>query len=120
MNAARIIVLILGIAILLINAALVITTLIVPRSASGLASLPMRVVRATFRRISLLARACPPLARGGGPLPPHLAPGPRLPVQRPHPGFLRAGGPRGAPGRLADRGRRGIRPDQLDRKRTRL
>ena len=59
MNAARIIVLILGIAILLINAALVITTLIVPRSASGLASLPMRVVRATFRRISLLARGYP-------------------------------------------------------------
>lgn len=59
MNAARIVGQMAGIAILVISTVIVITVLIVPRSASGLAGFPMRVVRATFRRISLLARSYP-------------------------------------------------------------
>jgi hypothetical protein len=56
MNGARIAVLLVGVAILVINAAGVITVLIVPRSPSGLATMPMRAVRATFRGVARLTR----------------------------------------------------------------
>ena len=56
MNPGRVAVLVLGILLLVANAGSVIKVLIVPRSASGLATRPMRMVRAVFRRVALLAR----------------------------------------------------------------
>jgi hypothetical protein len=57
MNPARVAVLIIGIVVLVANAGSVIKVLIVPRSASGLVTRPMRMVRAGFRRVALLARS---------------------------------------------------------------
>jgi hypothetical protein len=57
MNPARVAVLIIGIVVLVANAGSVIKVLIVPRSASGLVTRPMRMVRAGFRRAALLARS---------------------------------------------------------------
>jgi hypothetical protein len=59
MNAARLAVLLLGVAILVTNAVSVIAVLIVPRSASGLVTAPMHAVRLTFRRVAALARSYP-------------------------------------------------------------
>ena len=56
MTAVRGLVLVVGIGILVLNAAGVIRVLIVPRPATGLATIPMRGVRITFRRLALVAR----------------------------------------------------------------
>jgi hypothetical protein len=57
MNAARIGVLLVGVAILVANAVAVIDVLIVPRSSGKWAALPMRAVRGLFRKLALLARS---------------------------------------------------------------
>ncbi len=57
MNAARIGVLLVGVAILVANAVAVIAVLIVPRSSGKWAALPMRAVRGLFRKLALLARS---------------------------------------------------------------
>ncbi len=59
MNAARVIVALVGIAVLVANAAGVVLVLIVPRSGSGLVTSPMRMVRALFSRLASLARDYP-------------------------------------------------------------
>ncbi len=59
MNAGRLAVLVIGAAVLITNTASVIAVLIVPRSASGMVTAPMRAVRATFRRLAGLARSYP-------------------------------------------------------------
>jgi hypothetical protein len=59
MNAGRLIVLVVGAAILVTNGAGVIVVLIVPRSTFRLVTSPMRAVRATFRRLAVLARSYP-------------------------------------------------------------
>ena len=59
MNAARIVALVAGVAILALNAMSVIMVLIVPRSGSSLVTYPMRGVRAVFRRLAGLARSYP-------------------------------------------------------------
>jgi hypothetical protein len=58
-NAARIVALVAGVAILALNAMSVIMVLIVPRAGSSLATYPMRGVRAVFRRLAGLARSYP-------------------------------------------------------------
>jgi hypothetical protein len=55
-NAARTLALVAGLAVLSLNAMSVIVVLIVPRSGSSMVTYPMRAVRATFRRITRLAR----------------------------------------------------------------
>jgi hypothetical protein len=62
-NVARIAALVAGIAILSLNAFSVIVVLIVPRSGSSMLTYPMRVVRATFRRVARLARSYPTMDR---------------------------------------------------------
>ncbi len=57
MNAARVAVLLVGVAILALNAVGVIAVLIVPRSSAGLATYPMRGSRAVFRKLARLARS---------------------------------------------------------------
>ncbi len=59
MDAARTTTLLAGTALLAANAYNVVTVLIVPRSARGLAIFPMRAVRATFRWVARLARTYP-------------------------------------------------------------
>jgi hypothetical protein len=56
-NAARALVLVIGVAVLIFNAAGVIAVLIVPRSAAGLPQYPLRVVRAAFRWLARMARS---------------------------------------------------------------
>ena len=56
MNVARVAVLVAGVAVLIVDAAGVVTVLIVPRSNSGLTRYPMRAVRAVFQRLAGLAR----------------------------------------------------------------
>ena len=63
MNAAHIIALVAGIAVLSLNATSVIVVLIVPRSGTSMITYPMRVVRATFRRVARLARTYPTMDR---------------------------------------------------------
>lgn len=60
MDAARTAALLAGTALLVANAYNVVTVLIVPRSARGIAIFPMRAVRATFRWGARLARTYPP------------------------------------------------------------
>lgn len=55
MTAIRVVILVLGIALLLVNAASVVRVLIVPRSASRAATLSIGPVRAGFRRLAQLA-----------------------------------------------------------------
>lgn len=57
MNPARIIVLLVGIAVLVADAGAVIKLLIVPRSAGPLLAIPIRAARACLLRIALLARS---------------------------------------------------------------
>jgi hypothetical protein len=57
MNPARIVVLLIGVAVLAVNASSVIVVLIVPRSGSSLIVYPMRAVRKTFRFTARLARS---------------------------------------------------------------
>jgi len=56
MNAARVVVLVAGLGVLLLNAYSVITVLIVPRTATSMARFPMRATRAVFRGLSGLGR----------------------------------------------------------------
>lgn len=56
MTALRIAAFAIGVVILIVNLLSVIMVMIVPRGASGLATFPMRVVRATFRSLARQAR----------------------------------------------------------------
>jgi hypothetical protein len=62
-NAARIVALVAGVAVLTLNAVSVIVVLIVPRSGSSLVTYPMRTVRNAFRRVARLARSYPAMDR---------------------------------------------------------
>ena len=57
MTVVRGLVLALGIVLLVMNAASTIRILIVPRAATGVATMPMRSVRVAFRRLARLARS---------------------------------------------------------------
>ena len=57
MTVVRGLVLALGIVLLVMNAASTIRILIVPRAATGVATMPMRSVRVAFRRLAQLARS---------------------------------------------------------------
>src|SRR5665811_1508326 len=57
MTVVRGLVLALGIVVLVMNAASTIRILIVPRAATGVATMPMRSVRVAFRRLAQLARS---------------------------------------------------------------
>jgi hypothetical protein len=59
MNAGRGLVLVLGLAVLVVDAASVIRVLIVPRAAASLVNWPMFWVRSAFRGLSQLARSYP-------------------------------------------------------------
>jgi len=59
MTALRLVVLLAGLAVLLVDAYSVLTVLIVPRSASSRVTAPMVLVRAVFRQTALLARTYP-------------------------------------------------------------
>src|ERR1700693_6299482 len=56
MSAARLVVLLAGIAVLLVDAFAVIKVLIVPRAAGRVVSLPIRGVRMVFHRLAALPR----------------------------------------------------------------
>jgi hypothetical protein len=55
-STVHLVVLLAGITVLAVNASGIIRVLIVPRAATGLATIPARVVRVAFRRLAFIAR----------------------------------------------------------------